>query len=80
MSDAQHPPVRLKATQYLGQALLFALFFAPIAYITQLMTLEPGDVILTGTPAGVSPLHAGDEVTVEIERVGTLTNPVISVE
>jgi len=51
---------------------------ALIAFITQVMTLEPGDVILTGTPAGVSPLHAGDEVTVEIGKVGTLTNPVIA--
>ena len=45
-----------------------------ISYITQVMTLEPGDVVLTGTPAGVGPLHPGDEVAVEIERVGTLTN------
>jgi 2-keto-4-pentenoate hydratase/2-oxohepta-3-ene-1,7-dioic acid hydratase in catechol pathway len=49
-----------------------------IAYITTVMTLEPGDLILTGTPAGVSPLHSGDEVTVEIERLGTLANPVVS--
>jgi 2-keto-4-pentenoate hydratase/2-oxohepta-3-ene-1,7-dioic acid hydratase in catechol pathway len=47
-----------------------------IAYISRVMTLEPGDLILTGTPAGVSPLHPGDEVTVEIEGVGRLTNPV----
>jgi 2-keto-4-pentenoate hydratase/2-oxohepta-3-ene-1,7-dioic acid hydratase in catechol pathway len=48
-----------------------------IAYITAGMTLEPGDVILTGTPAGVGPLHAGDVVEVEIERVGRLHNTVI---
>ena len=47
-----------------------------IAYISRVMTLEPGDLILTGTPAGVSPLHPGDEVTVEIEKVGGLSNPV----
>ena len=47
-----------------------------IAYITQVMTLEPGDVIMTGTPSGVGPLQPGDEVTVEVERVGKLTNPV----
>lgn len=47
-----------------------------IAYISRVMTLEPGDLILTGTPAGVSPLHPGDEVTVEIEGVGRLSNPV----
>jgi 2-keto-4-pentenoate hydratase/2-oxohepta-3-ene-1,7-dioic acid hydratase in catechol pathway len=47
-----------------------------IAHVTQAMTLLPGDVILTGTPAGVGPLHVGDEVAVTIEGVGTLTNPV----
>jgi 2-keto-4-pentenoate hydratase/2-oxohepta-3-ene-1,7-dioic acid hydratase in catechol pathway len=50
-----------------------------IAYITQVMTLEPGDVIMTGTPSGVSPLQRGDEVTVEVEGVGKLTNPVVSI-
>jgi 2-keto-4-pentenoate hydratase/2-oxohepta-3-ene-1,7-dioic acid hydratase in catechol pathway len=40
------------------------------------MTLLPGDVILTGTPAGVGPIEAGDTVEVEIEGVGVLTNPV----
>lgn len=45
-------------------------------YITQVMTLEPGDVIATGTPAGVSPLQAGDTVAVSVEGVGTLSNPV----
>ncbi len=48
-----------------------------IAYITQVMTLEPGDVIMTGTPSGVGPLEAGDQVTVEVEGVGKLTNPVV---
>ena len=45
-------------------------------YISQVMTLEPGDVIATGTPAGVSPLQAGDTVAVSVEGVGTLSNPV----
>jgi len=40
------------------------------------MTLLPGDVIMSGTPAGVSPIHAGDVVEVEIEGVGVLRNPV----
>ena len=48
-----------------------------IAYISQVMTLEPGDVILTGTPAGVGPLQPGDVVEVEIEGIGTLCNPVV---
>ena len=40
------------------------------------MTLLPGDVILTGTPAGVGPIEVGDEVSVAVEGVGTLTNVV----
>jgi 2-keto-4-pentenoate hydratase/2-oxohepta-3-ene-1,7-dioic acid hydratase in catechol pathway len=40
------------------------------------MTLDPGDVVLTGTPSGVGPLLEGDEVSVEIEGIGTLANQV----
>jgi 2-keto-4-pentenoate hydratase/2-oxohepta-3-ene-1,7-dioic acid hydratase in catechol pathway len=47
-----------------------------VAFISSIMTLEAGDVILTGTPAGVGPLQNGDEVVVEIEKVGALINPV----
>jgi 2-keto-4-pentenoate hydratase/2-oxohepta-3-ene-1,7-dioic acid hydratase in catechol pathway len=47
-----------------------------IEYITSVMTLEPGDVIATGTPAGVSPLASGDVVEVEIPGVGKLRNVV----
>jgi 2-keto-4-pentenoate hydratase/2-oxohepta-3-ene-1,7-dioic acid hydratase in catechol pathway len=47
-----------------------------IQYISQVMTLEPGDVIATGTPAGVSPLQAGDVVEISVEGVGKLGNPV----
>lgn len=47
-----------------------------VAYAASVMTLEPGDVILTGTPAGVGPLQEGDEVRVEIEGLGALLNPV----
>jgi 2,4-diketo-3-deoxy-L-fuconate hydrolase len=56
-----------------------------ISYASQTMTFEPGDLILTGTPAGVGVfrdpqrlLRPGDEVTIEIEGVGTLTNPVVA--
>lgn len=49
---------------------------ALLAYISGIMTLEPGDVVLTGTPAGVGPLEDGDVVEVEIPGVGTLSNPV----
>jgi 2-keto-4-pentenoate hydratase/2-oxohepta-3-ene-1,7-dioic acid hydratase in catechol pathway len=48
-----------------------------IVNISEAMTLLPGDVILTGTPAGVGPLTVGDEVAVTIEGIGTLTNKVI---
>jgi 2-keto-4-pentenoate hydratase/2-oxohepta-3-ene-1,7-dioic acid hydratase in catechol pathway len=48
-----------------------------IAYISNVMTLEPGDVISTGTPSGIAPLAAGDTVTIAVEGVGELTNPVI---
>jgi 2-keto-4-pentenoate hydratase/2-oxohepta-3-ene-1,7-dioic acid hydratase in catechol pathway len=47
-----------------------------IAAISAVMTLEPGDVIATGTPAGVSPLAEGDVVEVEIPGVGRISNPV----
>jgi len=49
---------------------------AIIEFITAVMTLNPGDVILTGTPAGVGPLNAGDRVEVEIEGIGVLANVV----
>ncbi len=48
-----------------------------IAYASSFMTLLPGDVLLTGTPEGVGPLAAGDTVEVEIEGIGTLSNPVV---
>ena len=47
-----------------------------IAYISAVMTLEPGDLIATGTPAGVGRLSDGDVVEVEIPGIGTLSNPV----
>jgi len=47
-----------------------------IAYITNVMTLLPGDVVATGTPSGVGPLQPGDEVTIKVAGVGELTNPV----
>ena len=45
-------------------------------YASSVMTLEPGDLILTGTPAGVGPLQAGDTVSVHIDGIGTLVNPI----
>jgi 2-keto-4-pentenoate hydratase/2-oxohepta-3-ene-1,7-dioic acid hydratase in catechol pathway len=49
---------------------------ALVEWVSRVMTLLPGDVILTGTPAGVGPLRAGQSVSVTVEGVGTLTNPV----
>jgi 2-keto-4-pentenoate hydratase/2-oxohepta-3-ene-1,7-dioic acid hydratase in catechol pathway len=54
--------------------------FAPdvlVSYISQVMTLLPGDVVLTGTPEGIGPLQVGDRVRIEIEGIGGLENTVI---
>jgi 2-keto-4-pentenoate hydratase/2-oxohepta-3-ene-1,7-dioic acid hydratase in catechol pathway len=51
---------------------------ALVEYISAVMTLLPGDVLLTGTPAGVGPLEDGDEVSVTIEGIGTLANTVVT--
>jgi 2-keto-4-pentenoate hydratase/2-oxohepta-3-ene-1,7-dioic acid hydratase in catechol pathway len=48
-----------------------------VSYISSIMTLLPGDVVLTGTPAGVDKLEAGDNVEISIEGIGVLTNPVV---
>jgi 2-keto-4-pentenoate hydratase/2-oxohepta-3-ene-1,7-dioic acid hydratase in catechol pathway len=47
-----------------------------VEFVTFVMTLEPGDIIATGTPAGIGPIVAGDTVTIKVEGVGELTNPV----
>lgn len=49
-----------------------------IAFVSTIMTIQPGDLIFTGTPAGVSPLQAGDVVKVTIEGIGSLENPVVA--
>ena len=49
-----------------------------IEYISAIMTLEPDDLILTGTPRGISPVRPGDVMRLEIERIGALENPVVS--
>jgi 2-keto-4-pentenoate hydratase/2-oxohepta-3-ene-1,7-dioic acid hydratase in catechol pathway len=51
-----------------------------VAYVSAIMTLEPGDLIATGTPDGVGPLEAGDVVEVEVTGVGTVRNPVRDAE
>jgi 2-keto-4-pentenoate hydratase/2-oxohepta-3-ene-1,7-dioic acid hydratase in catechol pathway len=49
-----------------------------VAFISNVMTLLPGDIISTGTPSGIGPLQPGDVVTVRVGGVGELTNPVVS--
>ena len=49
---------------------------ALISFISHVMTLEPGDIIMTGTPPGVSPLKSGDVCTIAIQGIGSLENPV----
>ena len=49
-----------------------------VAFVSSIMTLLPGDIISTGTPSGIGPLVAGDTVTVTVEGIGSLTNPVIA--
>lgn len=51
---------------------------ALIEYLTEFMTLEPGDIISTGTPKGISPIQPGDLITVEIPGVGVLENPIVA--
>ena len=50
---------------------------AIVEWISAVMTLLPGDLILTGTPEGVGPIEDGDTVSITVEGIGTLTNPVV---
>jgi len=62
-------------------AAIDTMIFSPeqiVSYISQVMTLLPGDVILTGTPAGIGPLAVGDRVRIEIEGIGCLENRVLA--
>ena len=51
-----------------------------VSFVSSFTTLLPGDVILTGTPEGVGRIEPGDVVDVQIEGIGTLTNPVVAAE
>lgn len=51
-----------------------------VEFISSVMTLLPGDIISTGTPSGIGPIAPGDQVTVHVEGVGALTNPVVTRE
>ena len=68
-------------TKPVQSACIDEMVFTPdflVSYISQVMTLLPGDVILTGTPVGVGPLKLGDRVRIEIEGIGRLENTVTS--
>jgi len=45
-----------------------------ISYLSEIMTLEPGDLISTGTPSGIAPMKSGDKIEVRVEGIGTLAN------
>ncbi|MEX2466802.1 MAG: fumarylacetoacetate hydrolase family protein [Gemmatimonadota bacterium] len=51
-----------------------------LEYISRAMTLEPGDIVATGTPDGIGPLQPGDRVEVEVAGVGSVSNPVVRAE
>lgn len=67
--------------QPVQSATIDQMVFSPdfiVSYISQIMTLQPGDVILTGTPVGIGPMQIGDRIRVEIEGIGRLENTVIA--
>jgi len=51
-----------------------------VSFVSRVMTLNPGDVVLTGTPPGIGPIVPGDEVRIEIDGVGVLINSVVAEE
>jgi 2-keto-4-pentenoate hydratase/2-oxohepta-3-ene-1,7-dioic acid hydratase in catechol pathway len=51
-----------------------------ISYVSHVMTLLPGDVILTGTPAGVGPIEAGETVSVSIQGIGSIENSAVTLD
>ena len=77
VSDPQNLSISLQVNGAVRQDASTALMLRPlpelIAAISAIFTLEPGDIILTGTPAGVSRLHSGDRVIATISEVGSLT-------
>ncbi len=74
--DPDHTVVRTRVNGEVRQEASTELMIFPVArilsHVSSFMTLEPGDVVLTGTPAGVGPLEVGDRVEVSVEGVGTL--------
>jgi 2-keto-4-pentenoate hydratase/2-oxohepta-3-ene-1,7-dioic acid hydratase in catechol pathway len=81
IGDPQHLAISSRINGVLKQSantqdMIFSLSEL-ISYISRNFTLEEGDIIATGTPQGVSPIQSGDLVTVEIEGIGVLENPVV---
>jgi 2-keto-4-pentenoate hydratase/2-oxohepta-3-ene-1,7-dioic acid hydratase in catechol pathway len=78
--DAEHAAIRLTQNGIVRQSSNTADMIFPIrdivAFVSGIMTLEPGDLIITGTPEGVGPMAAGDTVEIDIEGIGTLRNQV----
>ncbi|MYJ25406.1 MAG: FAA hydrolase family protein, partial [Holophagales bacterium] len=62
-----------------GEDLLFS-FAYQVADLSRLITLEPGDVIMTGTPANSRPVEPGDVVEVQCDEIGTLRNPIVELD
>ena len=82
LAGEQGATVRCLVNNEVRQESTTSLLIFPIAhvlaYITRAMTLEPGDLVLTGTPAGVAPVQPGDVMTVEVEGLGSISNTVVA--
>ena len=81
IGDPHNLEIELKVNEIIKQKsntkhLLFKIPFL-IEYISRFFTLEPGDIIATGTPGGISPIHPGDVIEATINKIGTLKNNVI---
>jgi 2-keto-4-pentenoate hydratase/2-oxohepta-3-ene-1,7-dioic acid hydratase in catechol pathway len=80
-TDAKLQTFLNDAAQPQQSASISEMVFSPeflVSYISQIMTLLPGDVILTGTPEGIGPMQVGDLVRVEIEGIGSLENSLVA--
>ena len=76
--DPDHLDIRLELNgEVRQQGNTDMMMFSPyelVSFVSSIMTLLPGDVITTGTPSGIGPMNHGDQVSVIIENIGTLTN------
>ncbi len=78
-ADVRETGIRLRVDGEIRQSSnTRQMIFSPariLSFVSGVMTLFPGDLVITGTPGGIGPMRAGDSVTVEIDTVGSLTNP-----